>query len=205
MLLLLFFIVFCFFVEGGWLVVILFFWKTVPHFYIDIYQYIQYTNSRPPHDSWIVITTKFCSIRQVFTLRMAPVSIQNENEFTFKTSCQSIPQYFIILVNIGLDRGCYWNTNVQRTQCQGNNSGVCQAKRKMNRNMAWIISRRTMNEAKDPPTRSSRTCIPRTQALTSRPCGEALPAAPHLTQVKDQYNKNSASYNSYICLYKMEK
>lgn len=51
LLLLLFFIVFCFFVEGGWLVVILFFWKTVPHFYIDIYQYIQYTNSRPPHDS----------------------------------------------------------------------------------------------------------------------------------------------------------
>lgn len=130
LLLLLFFIVFCFFVEGGWLVVILFFWKTVPHFYIDIYQYIQYTNSRPPHDSWIVITTKFCSIRQVFTLRMVPVSIQNENEFTFKTSCQSIPQYFIILVNIGLDRGCYWNTNVQRTQCQGNNSGVCQAKRR---------------------------------------------------------------------------
>lgn len=110
---------------GGWFR-FLFFFKTVPHFYIETV----YTNSRPPHNSWIVITTKFCSIRQVFTLRMVPVSIQNENEFTFKTSCQSIPQYFIILVNLGLDRGCYWNTNVQRTQCQGNNSGVCQAKRR---------------------------------------------------------------------------
>lgn len=136
---------------------------------------------------------------------MVPVSKQNDNEFSFKTSRQLTPEYFIIRRQYKSWSWLLLEHQSPKDTMPRNDTGVCQAKRTTNRNMALMMLRRTMNEAMGPRTSSSRTCIPRTQALTSRPSGEARPVAPHLTQVKDQYNKNSASYNSYICLYKMEK
>lgn len=137
---------------------------------------------------------------------MVPVSKQNDNEFSFKTSRQLTPEYFIIRRQYKswswlllehqspkdtMPRKRYWSLPSKKNDEQ--NYGL------------WCYDGPWMKQLMGPRTSSSRTCIPRTQALTSRPSGEARPVAPHLTQVKDQYNKNSASYNSYICLYKMEK